>query len=490
MRLTYGSVQRVAQQSVSSKLLVDMGIKNPDFLPTIFAMFPDKARLISILDAKGMKSGMSEDGLMGSKRYRAVTSNHVQYRIDGDDMRKDYLRSNIDGVTFIDDVNPTQPGLGGNGFYIFLDSNWVGGKEVILLADQKTQLWVASDEGGVEVPGGVFRYYVKMLGGNNEAYVDTTFLQDGDECQAVYNLHEQDFSKFGAQKYKFNNQWGDAYLSLMRFSYSYSGTAKAMDKNLDKDVLGRFVSNGSGQQSFISEADFQMMQNIAESLDFQLMEGQGSVSQDTKKVTLSDDKGQEVLAGSGMLYANDGPIEYPQNNGWTKKWIENFLTDIDQYVTPGANGEREVLMTVAPRSYMSFNNLMAEMRLTQNNNIVGDGGEKVVIDTYKGYEIGGLKLLVARDNRLNNAPAKEFVDGTKNSDWRCIATPLGMTKTGQNGLELIQLRPMVKGTVAGIDQGGNVSSSIDGTSVHALTQTGIVSQIQPIVVYRPGVYNV
>ena len=63
--------------------------------------------------------------------------------------------------------------------------------------------------------------------------------------------------------------------------------------------------------------------------------------------------------------------------------------------------------------------------------------------------------------------------------------PLGLTAGGERGIQLIQLRPMSKGTVAGIDKGGNMSNDVDGTTEHALIQIGVISQIQPFKIYRP-----
>ena len=55
-RLMPGPLTTVAQESISGRLLVDMGVINPDFIPTIFSMYKKVSPLISLLDQKGYKT--------------------------------------------------------------------------------------------------------------------------------------------------------------------------------------------------------------------------------------------------------------------------------------------------------------------------------------------------------------------------------------------------------------------------------------------------
>ena len=76
-------------------------------------------------------------------------------------------------------------------------------------------------------------------------------------------------------------------------------------------------------------------------------------------------------------------------------------------------------------------------------------------------------------------------DGTKANEWDGMMLPLGLTSAGDRGIQLMQLRPMSRGKVAGIDAGGNISNDVDGSTEHVLLQNGVISQIQPIKLYRP-----
>lgn len=487
MRLKPGIRQTVAQESISGRLLIDQGVIDPDFMPTVLSTFPEEAPIISLLDVKGFKTkGISYDSnwLRDGGRFRTVSSNHVQYRIANNDMRKEHFRSNINGLTFVDYANPAKPGLNKQPFYVFLDTNWVGGKDVILLGDGKTQLWVDNERGGREVAGGVYEFKVKVLSDSLDDYVDPNIMQDGYECQLVQTLHEQDFSEFGNERYTFG-AYGDAYLSLQRIKYSYSGTAAAMDKN--KKVEGRWVSYGGGKNNstFLSYAEEQMLRFAARFLNFQLLEGKGTVSQDTKKVVLTDERQREIMAGNGILYNGDGPIEYPQSNGWTEKWLDTFLQDVSSYIRLDETGERSAAVLLPNRSYTDFNILMKNIGVTQNNNIVGEGGEKIINNTYKGYNLAGITLYVTEYAHMSQRPGLPLNDGTRTSDYDGLVIPLGNTVSGDPGIQLIQLRPMVRGTVAGIDKGGMISSSVDGSSEHLLLQNGVISQNQIMKIYRP-----
>jgi hypothetical protein len=130
---------------------------------------------------------------------------------------------------------------------------------------------------------------------------------------------------------------------------------------------------------------------------------------------------------------------------------------------------------------------MSDWRLPLTMNITGEGAEKGVIDTYAFYELDGIRIIPKRYSawRSHRRPGKVLSDGTRNNEWDCIALPLGIGESGNQNYELVQLRPMAKGTVAGIDQGGNIASSVDGTQTHVLFQNGIIARGQTFMIYRP-----
>jgi hypothetical protein len=465
-------------------MLIDMGVKYPDFIPTIMRLFSEEeSPLISILDMKGLKTkGLHH--FTSDANYRTVGSNHIQFAIEHADWRKFHWVIGPQNVSYRCDAYPNDPGRAQSIIYVWADSNWAGYQEVIELADNRTHLFVLEDP--TEDDGNTWRYKVKIVTNDLDESVDPILLGDGVEAAATMNLHEQDFSERATEKYVFNG-FGDAYLSLQRFKYSWSGTASAMDKG---SVTGKWVTHTAGgktQKLFLAEAHERMMRMAAEYLSYQILWGKTTVTADTKKVILKNERGRDVMAGSGIMNANDGAIRFPMQNGWSKKFIEYFLTEIDGYIRPGEDGYREVVILAAPKAYLSFQSAMGDMGVTMNANIEGTGAEKGINDTYSYYELGGIRMIVKRFAALasNRRPALDLQDGSRSNDMDCIVVPIGKTESGQRGIELVQLRPMASGTVAGIDQGGNIATSVDGSSSHVLFQNGVISRIQPFLIYRP-----
>jgi hypothetical protein len=484
MRILPGTLQTIAHEAVSSRMLVNIGVSKPDFIPTIMRLFSEEGPLVSILDIKNLKTkGLNFS--TNNENYRTVGSNHIQFRYEHSDWRKFRWVPGPRGNAFECPAYPTEPGRNQSIIYAWSDMNWAGFQEVIELADNRTQVYSLVDP--VEDDNNTFRYKLKIVTDDNDDFVDPMLLAEGMEAAATMNLHEQDFSERATQKY-INGVFGDSFLSLQRFMYSWSGTAKAMDNG---KVTGKFVEHtdnkGRKQNLFLTEAHERMMRMAAEYLNYQIIWGKSTVSVDTKRVILKNEKGREVMSGNGIMNANDGSIDFPMQNGWTKKYIEYLLSEMDGYIRPGEDGEREVVFLAAPKSYLSFQSCMNEMGVTMNSNIEGSGSNKGINDTYAYYELGGLKIIPKRYAALatNRRPGIDLQDGSRSNDWDCIAVPIGRTEMGERGIELVQLRPMAEGTVAGIDEGGNIATSVDGSSKHILFQNGVISRIQPFRIYRP-----
>jgi hypothetical protein len=299
------------------------------------------------------------------------------------------------------------------------------------------------------------------------------------ECITAQSNDVQDFSERGVEKYTFQG-WGDAYLSLQRFKYSYSGTAKAMKSN-DR----RWVDH-NGQKTFLTYAETEMFKRAARYINYQMLWGKQTITEDTKKTILHNEKGQEVLAGSGIMNSGEGSLRIPYA-GFTKEFVISLLTQIDTYITPGDDGKREAIMLSAPKASMAFSQAMKDLGATINNNIVGDGAEKGIVDTYSFYELDGIRIINKRYKAFSNTarPGIMLADGSYNNEHDCIIIPIGNTPSGARSIELVQLRPMAKGTVAGIDAGGNIASSVDGSSTHILFQNGVIFQGQTFELYKP-----
>lgn len=472
MRLLPGQPQELAGKSIDSYSLVKHAINNPDVLPRVWELFrEEESPLSAILSMKGLSSKGLFDN-MNTSDVRVVKSNHVQYPIKSSDKRKVHFVANGSGVTFVCDAYPTQPGKKQSVITFWLDSNWVRPKELMELADNRTLLYVYTEHEPVEDQYG-FRYQGKVWAKTRETFIDPFLLGEGMEAAPVMAPYEQDFSETGSEKYTFDG-WGDAYMTLQRVKFSYSGTAAAMSASRDWYAFQN--SKGATVYTYIDHADKLMMKRAADYHEYAVIFGQGTVTVDGE-VLMKDNRGREIMAGDGILYQGDGAYEYPMNGDWTIRQLESIMNDAD--VRSGKDGLLEVVFLAGNENLSSFNRMMrANGFVTQNNNVEGSGADKGVINTYSFYEVNGVRIIPKKFRYFDNLsrPSLYLPDGTRRSSWDGIFVPIGQTAGGDRGIELIQLRPMKKGSVDGINVGGKMATSVDGSSVHCLFQTGVVSR--------------
>lgn len=479
LRLLPGQPEDIAGESISSYSLVKAAVNNPDVLPTVWRLFPEEESPLTALIAmkglftKGLRDGMSEN--QNGYGYRIVKSNHVIFPIANTDKRVCAFVDNGTGVAFVCDAYPTKPGYRQAPFYIWLDSNLTRPKEVIQLADLTTLIYVYDEAEPEETTSG-FLYACKMVTGDNEMFVDPSLMEIGSECTPGMTMYEHDFSETGHEKYTFDG-WGHAYMTLQRVKMSYSGTAAAMGASREWYAFKN--AKGESATTYIDHAEKLMLKRMAQYQEFANIFGRGTVT--AEGITLLKDKrGRDIMAGDGLLHQGDGAFEYPMNGEWSLKRLEHIMRDMD--IRSGKDGKLEVAMIAGWESLSSFNGMMRKNGyLTQDNNVVGNGAEKGVINDYTFYEVNGVRIIPKRSRYLDaqSTPSIYLNDGTKRSSWDAIFVPLGQTSNGDNGVELIQLRPMKSGTLSGIDVGGDgMASSVDGSSKHVLVQSGIISRVK------------
>ena len=482
MRYLPGQPNDITNETISSYSLISRAINNPDILPTIFELGEkdEETPLTTFLNAKGMKTKGLYDNFTGDK-YRVVKSNHVQYAIENSEKRKVRIKENTDGVTFVCDAYPTEPGRNGSVVYVWMDSNLATYKDVIELDDNLTKIYVIDDELPVEIKGG-WRYMCKMVQSHREAFIDAELLQDMSEAAIVMNMHEHDFSETGREPIFTFDGWGHAYMTLQRYKLSWSGTAAAMEAN---DV--KWVQH-YGKKGFLTVAEDKMMRMAAKSHEYALVFGKGTVTVDGD-VLMKDKKGREIMAGDGIIHQGDGAYEYPFNE-WSMPLLEGIMSDID--IRTDGKGMKEVVYTTSTKSYLSFTKMLKnEGFVTQNNNVEGTGSAKGVNNDYAYYEVGGVRIVPKRWGWLSSTerPSKWLADGTRKGDWDGYFTPTGQDSTGANQIELVQLRKPKMGTVSGIDKGGEMATSVDGSHKHFLFQTGVVCRTKITRMFKPYPYQ-
>lgn len=468
MRYFHGTPPDITHQSIDSFALMEHAINDADVLPNVFELYANRETPMSaLLSRKGMKTKGLFEGYR-SNSYRVVSSNKVHYAIKASDRRKSRIIS-VSGATHVCDAYPSEPGKYQSIVYLYLDNNWAGPREVLEFNDNVTQAYIIDEVPPQEVAGG-FRYTVRLVTTEREDFFPSDVLEAGSEVSAVSTLDAHDFSETGIEKYTFNS-WGTAYMSLQRHKYSYSGTAQAMSSN-DR----RWVEH-KGNLGFLEYANDEMLKRAGEYHEYWSVFGKGTVNVEDGTTLLKNIRGQEVMAGQGVMYQGDGAYEYPFND-LTIKHIEGIMDDVD--VRSGDDsGVLEVMMLCGNKYMAEFSRKMrAAGYVNQNNNVEGSGADKGVNNTYSYYEFNGVRIYPIRWRWLDGVdrPTKYFSDGTAKSAWDAIFVPLGKTAGGDNSIELVQLRPAVTGSVDGMNVGGKMATSVDGGSNHLLIQTGIISR--------------
>jgi hypothetical protein len=474
MRLLPGYAPQISNESISSYHFITHAINDPDILPTLYSIKEMESPLSSLLNLKGLKTRNLTEATFTNK-IRVVGSNHIMYAIPASDLRKVHIVENVDGVTFDSNIYPTQPGKNQSAFYIYTDSNWIGPKEVIQLNDNRTQLYVYDPNLPVEVAEGVWRYEVKLKTNSYDNYVNTDLLASQSECMPISTAYEHDFSETANEKYTFPT-WGHSYLTLQRVKYSYSGTAEAMKENKKWYIH-------KGNKGFLTEAEEQMMMRAAKYAEHDNIFGQGTVTEDGK-VLLHDKLGREVIAGSGILNQGDGAYDFPYVK-WNKKFLQELMKDIDLRI--GEDGLTEVALIGGKEVTSGFSSVMREYGITMNQNIVGDGADKGINDTYSYYEFDGVRVIPKRYAYYDSVdvPTKRLSDGTSLASHEGFLVPLGVTNGGDRQIELVQLRKPTMGSINGINKGGEgMATSVDGTSVHFLFQTGVICRTKITRIFR------
>jgi len=484
MRLLPGQPTDVVGESISGYSLTRSAVVDADMLPRVYQPFNDEeySPLSAILAEKGyFTKGLRENTL--TSKFRAVSSNHIMYPIAASQKRKIHFTTNDTGITFYSASYPTQPGLRGTPFYIYVDNNWARPKEVIELSDNQTQLYLFDPEEPTEF-NGVFRYEVRLNTNDVTDYCDPNLLAEGEEAGVGMTQYEQDFSETGSEKYTFDG-WGHAYLTLQRVKMSWSGTAAAMKPSRNWYVYKN--RDGGTSYGYLDHAEKEMLRRAVKYHEYQMLFGKSTVDTDGK-VFMKDKRGHEIMAGGGLLYGGDGAVERPMTTaGWTKQYLDSLMEDLD--LRSGREGKKEVVLVMGLKSRLSFNDLMWKLGYkTKDNNVEGRGNDKGVNLNYSYYEYGDVTLIPMRFRWFDNEEraTKILSNGDKKGSWDCIACPIGFTAEGDNMMELVQLRPAVTGTVHGIDSGReDLASSVDGSSKHHLWQTGIVSRTTVQYLFMP-----
>lgn len=481
MRYVPGFNPKVANESITSHMLVNHIISEPDILPGVTKLWRNEITPFSsmLADRNMFSSGLGKG--FSSSQYKVVSQNHVQYAIESSDRVVVRLVNGPGGTPFVCDPYPTTPGKNQSVVTIYVDTDWLSPKDVFEFADNQTLGHIFDERLPEMTSTGAYALKIKVVSGSRDSYIDTSLLAAGMEIGFVMTAFEHDFSETAYEKYTFDG-WGHAYMTLQRAKYSYSGTAEAMTEG------ARWIEH-NGKYTFLTKAQDKMMRRFASANEYANIFGKGTVT-DQGEVLLKDSRGREIMIGDGVLNQGEGAFEYPFHS-WSRSFLEGIMSDLR--IKSGKNGKMEVAALFGQETYNAFQRMMNENAILMQTEKVWaeDRAGLAYKGTYSYYEMGGVRIIPQLYNWYNHPdrPKQILEDGTIRSGWEGLFVALGDTEGGNNGVELITLRDRYKmGAVHGINKGGeNMQNEVDGSHHHILFQSGIVNRNQEGVarIYRP-----
>jgi hypothetical protein len=489
MRYVPGYVPKNANESITSHMLLNHVVSNPDILPGVTRLWRNDITPFSsmLADRKMFSQDLGFDRASGqgfsNKQYRVMSQNHVQYAIESSDrvVVRIVEGPSGDGKGYRCDAYPNEPGKNQSIVSLFVDTDWLSPKDVFEFSDNETLGYIFDERLPEITSNGAFTLNTKIVTNDRSAFIPLELLEPGMEIGFAMTAFEHDFSKTAYEKYTFDG-WGHAYMTLQRMKYSYSGTAAAMAE-------GKRWIEHNGTMSFLTYAQDKMMKRFAQANEFANIFGKGTVTE-KGEILLKDSNSREIMVGDGVLNQGDGAFQYPFYD-FNRGFLEGIMSDLR--IKTGKNGHMEVAAVFGQHTYNSFQRMMDDMgqkmRTEQVWETTSEGtGYK---GTYSFYEFGGVRLIPKLLPWYSHPDRPKYVleDGTIKSGWEGLFVALGDTTDGYNGVELITLKDRLKiGAVHGIDKGGDaMQNEIDGSHHHILFQSGIVNRNQEGIarIYRP-----
>ncbi len=456
-----GTLKGFANETTMSNHLFQYAITEPEILNQAVTLFPRVATFQTLLadrnlTAKGLFADMKTDN------YTVVGNTKVKWPVKSLHARKGVILG-------FEAEDTTYPSRYGSVVKLKLDTNWFSPYDALELADNNTIVTVVDDMLPQEIDTGIWLYYVRLNRSREDDYIDPTLLEEGKEIGFAYtNFYEM--SETAYEKYTFDDM-ASSTLTIQRMKWSISGTASQMN------VRKHWVTH-NGEMAWMTHQELKMLERWAAAREFQLIRGKGTVSK-TDKIMLKDMKGRDIRSGDGLLNIGDGSLKFPFNN-LNKRTIDNVLENLS--ILSNNDGVMEVAAVGGKKFMTRFGQIMRdEFKVTAQELVEGSGREKGVNATFSYYELDGVRIVPVWSKWFDDMtrPSEYAADGSRKLSWNAFFTSLGNTEAGNPNVELITLgdRQFKKGTVAGINQGGEkMQTSVDGEHTHILSETGIVSK--------------
>ena len=462
MRLLTGTPSEFANETPTTLHMSKFLASVPEMLPQVTTLFDRNiSAFSSLLARRNMFSGKLADPLNPkSGRYKIVGNRKVMWKIQGYPERKATIVGEATCTASPDAFGKFQSWI-----EIPLNINWFSPRDVVELADNRTQLFVADSMLPQEVEAGKFIYRMKVNTNDPKAFVQAGLLREGMEISILHNQFEE-MSTTGYEKYTFNNEMAYTHMTIQRLKWSISGSADEYKPS------ARWIEH-NGYKMWVDQADLELMQRAALYRERQMLTGHSTVGADDK-VLVKTSEGFDVMAGDGILNQGDGAWRLPYNV-LSRRVIESIMENMSIY---SSGWGQEIAVICGRQWYNNFAALMKNEAGIDPKTVVVDGntGKGINLD-YNSYTFGGVTIIPTVVPWFDS-PYRATTygsDGVRNSSHNAIFVSMGNVTMDQPAIELLALgkRTWIEGEINGINKGGDMANSIDARQKHAIWETGV-----------------
>lgn len=467
MRIVPGNVLQHADRSASVPMLSEALAINPEIIYNVSNLYEDHETAFSSFLAR---RGMTMRGLYSnasSPDFQVIGNRQIKWPVKGRSERKGRIVSN--------NAAGSTPGLNHATFTLTLDNDWFVEKETLLCWDVRTVLYVREKQKGT---GDTWNYTVQLMGNDPAAFVDPRLIEAGAELSSGYTAYPE--GSEDASERVTHPEWHTEWLTIQRFKYSTTGSAKAH----------KILIEHKGQHLWAEYQHLETLNWMMRARERQLLFGRASVDSTGNNVGVTDKDNRPIIAGNGLIHQGDPSMKFTYTD-LTVRWIENMITAMQLSMTSGMGGP-EIVIGGGLAFISDFHRAMRS--IFEMNPIIfaeGSGNEKGVNTTFQYYNFNSVKLvpmwIPAYDDPMGAQQMDSF--GVNYRSRMGFALNTGSNLAGQApNIKLLALgnkdedRRYIERELVGMAGGGTknvktgrlmVSSSVDAYELHMLCETGI-----------------
>jgi len=424
--------------------------EKPHVMGQVVRMYP---RLTMSNLTEGLRNVFTKKSSKGG--FTPINSYAIQWTID-----VNYIKR----VKIVGSNTPTA-----SAFTIQLEEKYYNKNETFALENQAQLFVIASP---TRVSAGVWAYRVKPVSGTAP---DDAFTTAGRTTKFRSNYHPE-LSVRGYVKYQFNNEVHRNNISKHRSSDVQSAEYSAQQKfYVERGVKG---SNGKTQNEYymLQKLEKDVLESYLWARENHLLFGESNFDANGK-CTLTDEKGQPIPIGDGIIKQIERYCEKFAYSILTTRWLDDVMAAMREKSTNSIGNM--YAFVVNERLYDQLGRVLRDdLRFAiggENHYWSNKDGKRIKVGGhYDSYTFQGNTVVFLVDKILSD----EFPDSGYGF---CINASVDQT-TSNSGVAMFTMegREMLSGTLRGMggmsgkENNVDLATSIDGSEFHLLGYSAVV----------------